>query len=52
MTKTINFVDREYNSLQKSYLKLTYRYNKVQMRLEERKLGLISGYFIVKGWIS
>lgn len=52
MSRTISFVNREYSSLQESYLKLTNRYNKVQMRLEERKLGLISGHFVVKGWIS
>ena len=52
MNKTINFVNRDYKSLQNSYLLLTTRYNNVRMKLDEKKLGLFSGKFIVKGWIN
>jgi len=50
--KQIQFTNREYNSIQTAYAKLLTRYKSVKVSMNERRSGLISGHFYVKGWIS
>jgi hypothetical protein len=50
--KQIHFTNREYSSIQIAYAKLLTRYRTVKVSMDTRKLGLISGHFCVKGWIS
>lgn len=52
MPKSINFSEKKYDHLLTMHSKLSTRYSQVTMRLVKRKYDLISGYFIVKGWIS